>query len=231
MTIIRALVNALRKKRLVIGVAAVVLAGGISFAIFRPGISGASSAGKQPQAIPTSMAQIRQDMRTNRALAEEGLRLLQERQQVKALQSVSPSTMQRFLKQGAARLKAARAAVSQAPPLKSGIAQGTLGGPFHGCQFKLQSEYISPPSGASKIQMIVYTGASVNEATCNVTAGAVDEFRYTATNALAMQSVGEFSAPTTSPLKITSAHGGTLYLTSLSGESFTFNLTTHKYSR
>jgi hypothetical protein len=126
-------------------------------------------------------------------------------------------------------LKADEEKAAEATPLKSGISQGTLGGPFNACQFRMQSVYFAPPVGSTKTQAVVYSGQSMNLTDCAAGNGAIYEYRYSV-DAADMQGVGEYKVPTNSPLKIISVKGNVLYLKTLAGRQFTFDIATGKFS-
>jgi hypothetical protein len=131
----------------------------------------------------------------------------------------------------AKRLKDIEQQATQQPPtpLPSGISQGTQGGPFSACEFKPQSEYISPPAAGTGTQVIAWAGEDMNLAPCTPKHGAL-YIQSAPGNSPIAQLVGVFDAPTAAPLKIVSVKGDVLSLRTLTGQQFTFNLASHKYS-
>lgn len=199
-------------RKLVISAAlAAVVAGAASLAILRPWVPAASAAsGSRPPSASQFLQKIAQ--------REQAFR------RSHPLTSAQAATAR---KKEQSLLSAAEEKAASAATLTPGISQGTRGGPFHGCQFRIQSEYVSPPAGTSETQTIIFSGQSVTEATCALGAGALAEFHYSASG---MPELGTFDAPTSSPLKIISVKANIIDLRSLSGQDFTFNLLTHKYS-
>lgn len=205
--------RAIRKPAYYLIAAAVIAAVG-AFAVFQS--VGSASAGVPRR--PPSPGQAIQ-------------RLVQQREQYLRAHPLSSAQAQADRQKTAERIKALeRQASSQAyTPLIPGLSQGTNGGPFPGCQFKLQSEYVSPPAGATQAQFIAYVGQRLNLGTCKPEAGAV--YLFQASNAShQLQGLGIFDASTTTPLKIVSVSGNTLNLQALTGAKLTFNLATHNYA-
>jgi hypothetical protein len=127
-----------------------------------------------------------------------------------------------------ARLQqAARAAQPSQPPLPAGIVRSSHAfGPFSHCTFAAYSSYISPPTGAGRVQTILYAGV-VHPPGCGFgTHGGVYEYRSAGNR---MSAVGMSAVSAGSPLDIITVHGQTVTLRSAAGQRYTFDLATRSF--
>jgi hypothetical protein len=185
--------------------AAAVIAGAGIFAVFQ--FAGNASASSHPRPNPSQALQS----------------FAAQRNQYLKAHPLDPSRITK-------RLKGIEQQATQPPAsLPSGISQGTRGGPFSACEFKPQSEYISPPAAGTGTQIIAWAGEDMNLAPCTPKHGAL-YIQSNPGNSPTAQLVGVFDAPTATPLKIVSVKGNVISLWTLTGQQFTFNLASHKFS-
>ena len=206
--------------------------------------AGASASANAPQGIPTTMAQIRAMERKDPRLAELGLIQLRQNERLSDLEhlrSLTPAeraAVANWIRQQQAQHSSSNAQRVPAdasgffPVLKSGA------GPWPSCQFFGHNLYVSPPSGSSGIQYMIYAGnvlptkacidnpRSINPSTAGY--GGVFEATWNDPNS-ATKSPTLVESSIKSPLTAISVSGNIVLLRSLSGQEIRFNVVTRKF--